>query len=160
MMLRMESLLVLLAASASAPADEAESSVYDRLEARARKLADRGPEGWARAADLYGRAGQPRGESDRAAPEDFALAARLYFYAERHEASVPAFNAAGQLFLAGGRLEAAARAFHDGACVVTRAGLMRQAAELRGWTEVLVRAQTQTQGQGQRRCLAGAARRS
>jgi hypothetical protein len=175
MMLRIESLLVLLAASATMaglpdegrgqPATsakhppEADASPGPALEARARKMAEQGRTGWATAASLYARAGHARGSSDEGAPRDLVLAGHLYFYVGEHEASVLAFRAAGQLFLALGLLDSAAGAFRDGAWVAAQAGLEREAQELCEWTEVLTRRQPQGQP-GQRRFFAGAARSS
>jgi hypothetical protein len=175
MMLRINSLLVLLAATAASigvpdearsqprkgaeGAPEADASASERLEARARKLAERGRAGWARAATLYTRAAELRGPLDWGAPEDLILAGHLYFYAAQHEASVLAFRTAGQMFVAMGQLQRAAASFRDGAWVASQAGMGARAQELRAWVEVLTRPQPQT-GPGQRRLTTDLARRS
>lgn len=173
MMLRIDSLLVLLAASAAMaglPGDgvaqpatrvksapEVDASPGQRLESRARKMADRGRGGWAQAADLYARAARTRGAGDWGAADDLVMAGHLYFHAAEHASSVVAFRAAGQLYLASGRLEAAARAFRDGAWVAGQAGSTLDAQELREWAEVLSRPQPQGQ-QGRRRLFVGGRR--
>lgn len=176
MMLRIDSLLVLLAASAAfaglpgegrgqpAPAAGSDgpdggASPGERLEARARKLADKGQEGWAQAAALYVRAANLRGPSDPAATESLILAGNFYYHADRLEASVLAFRAAGEILLRRGLFAAAAGAFRDGAWVADRAGLTAQARELCEWIEVLTRPQSQSR-QGQRRFFLGTAKRS
>ena len=175
MMLRIDSLLVLLAATAAsigAPdeawsqprkaaegAPEAEGSAGERLEARARKLVERGREGWARAAALYTRAAELRGPLDWEAPEDLILAGHLYYYAAQNEASVLAFRTAGQMLVAMGALQRAVASFREGAWVAQQAGMGERAKELGGWVEVLTRPQPQV-GPGQRRFTSGLARRS
>ena len=177
MMLRIDCLLVFLAASAAlaglpgegrgqpAPAHGADASEGDespghRLEARARKLADRGGrDGWARAASLYARAADQRGPADPTAADDLVMAGHLYYYAGDHEAAVLAFRTAGRMFVAFARLDMAAVAFRDGAWVAHRAGLERAAQELRQWSEVLTSPRPQGERR-QRRFLTGAARMS